>query len=98
MAFALDWAPTARLDLWDLLSYIAESDESAAAKFGHSIFDAVERLKEFPKSGRMVPEFANPDITEINRRPCRIVYRVRQDKKTIEIARLWHSARGIPDL
>ena len=98
MAFTLDWSPTARLDLWDLLSYIAESDPSAAAKFGSGIFHAVERLKEFPESGRIVPEFANPDIREIVRRPCRIVYRVKHDQEIVELARIWHSARGIPEL
>ena len=29
-------------------------------------------------------------------RPYRIVYRVREDQKLIEILRVWHAARGIP--
>jgi toxin ParE1/3/4 len=98
MAFTLDWAPMARLDLWDLLSYIAESDRRAAAEFGAGVFNAVERLKQFPESGRIVPEFENPTIREIIRKPCRIVYRVRQEQKLVEIARVWHAARGIPEI
>ena len=98
MAFTLTWSPTARLDLWDLLSYISESNPQAAAEFGHGVFEAIERLREFPESGRMVPEFNKPTIREIIRRPCRIVYRVQHEEKLIEIARIWHAARGIPEI
>ena len=98
MAFTLDWAPMARLDLWDLLSYISESDRHAAAEFGAGVFNAVERLKEFPESGRIVPEFEDATIREIIRKPCRIVYRVRHDQKLVEIVRIWHAARGIPEI
>jgi plasmid stabilization system protein ParE len=88
----------ARLDLWDLLSYISESDRRAAAKFGAGIFSAVERLREFPESGRIVPEFENPTIREIIRKPCRVVYRLKHDQKLVEIARIWHAARGILEI
>ena len=98
MAFTLVWSPMARLDLWDLLSYISESDPGAAAKFGSGVFEAVERLEKHPESGRVVPEFGDPATREIIRRPCRIVYRLKQDKKLIEIVRIWHAARGIPEV
>jgi hypothetical protein len=45
MAFELTWSPTARLDLWDLLSYISESNRQAAADFGVALFDAVVCLR-----------------------------------------------------
>ena len=98
MAFRLTWSPTARLDLWNLLEYISESSRQAAGDFGRGVFEAVERLKEFPESGRIVPELGDPAIREIIRRPCRIVYRVKSDQETIEIARVWHAARGIPEI
>jgi plasmid stabilization system protein ParE len=98
MAFKIDWAPQARLDLWDLLSYISESNRQAAADFGLAVFEAIERLSKFPESGRMVPEFQDPAIREIIRRPCRIVYRVKRDESLAEIARIWHAARGIPEI
>jgi len=98
MDFKLTWSPTARLDLWDLLSYISESNQFAAKKFGLRLFEAVEQLREFPESGRMVPEFQNPVIREIIRRPCRIVYRVNHEEKLVEISRIWHAARGTPEI
>jgi toxin ParE1/3/4 len=54
------------------------------------------RLADFPESGRIVPEFGDPTIREVIRRPCRIVYRVDHRKRTVEIARVWHAARGAP--
>jgi len=73
-------------------------DPEAAAKLGQGVFDALERLPRFPESGRVVPEFEDPTIREIIRRPCRIVYRVKHDEQLVEIARVWHAARGIPEI
>lgn len=98
MAYALIWSPAARFDLWDILSYISEFDRDAATRFGRGIFDAVDRLIDFPLSGRMVPELRDRNIREIIRKPCRIVYRVKNDEGLIEIARVWHAARGVPEI
>lgn len=98
MAHRLTWSPAALLDLREILDYIAEDDPTAARTFIQSLFRAVERLPTFPESGRVVPEFDDPTIREIIRRPCRIVYRIRTGATLIEIVRVWHAARGTPDL
>jgi toxin ParE1/3/4 len=96
MAFSLIWSPSARLDLKDIAAFIAEDNPLAADRFVESLFQAVERLAEFPESRRIVPEFGDPNIPEVIRKPCRIVYRIRRRKRAIEIARVWHAARGAP--
>jgi toxin ParE1/3/4 len=98
MAFKLIWSPTAKFDLKDIAAFIAEDSTSAAERFVRSLFHAVGRLSDFPESGRIVPEFNDPILREIIRKPCRIVYRVDNRKRTIEIARVWHAARGTPDI
>ena len=98
MAFRLTWAPIARQDLRDLVAYIAEDNPRAARKFARSAFRTIEHLALFPHSGRAVPEFDDPTIREVIRKPCRIVYRVRAADEVVEIARVWHAARGVPDL
>ena len=98
MACRLTWSPTARFDLREIFAYIAEDDPAAAKKFIRGLFHAVERLPSFPESGRIVPEFGEREIREIVRRPCRIVYRIKADRELIEIARVWHTALGIPEL
>ena len=94
MAFTLTWSPTAKLDLWDVLSYIMDFNPSAAARLAQTVFDKIEQLSGFPESGRIVPELADPYIREIIIRPCRIVYRVHTANRTVEIARIWHAARA----
>ncbi len=74
MAYRLIWAPSALLDLKELASYIAESRPGVSAGFVKNVFRTVEHLAAFPKSGRLVPEFGDPNIREVIRKPCRIVY------------------------
>jgi toxin ParE1/3/4 len=57
MAFKLIWSPTARFDLKAIAIFIAEDNTSAAERFVRSLFQAVERLADFPDSRRIVPEF-----------------------------------------
>lgn len=98
MAYEVIWAPSARFDLAELASYIRESRPQAAARFIRGVLQTVECLVDFPESGRMVPEFDDPGIREVIRRPCRIVYRIQADKHAVEIVRVWHAARGVPEL
>jgi toxin ParE1/3/4 len=98
MAYQLIWAPSARLDLRELASYIAESRPRVAARFVQQVFHMVEHLADFPESGRVVPEFGDPSIREVIRKPCRIVYRIKPEQGIVEIARIWHAARGTPQL
>lgn len=98
MAYRLIWAPSARLDLRELACYIAESRPKASANFVKNVFRTVGHLADFPESGRAVPEFDDPNIREVIRKPCRIIYRVKPQERIVEIVRIWHGARGIPQL
>ena len=70
MASKLIWAPSARFDLKEIASYIAESRPEASIRFAKSLFHSVEHLIDFPEAGRIVPEFGDPSIREIIRKPC----------------------------
>ena len=98
MAYGLIWAPAAWFDLKNLADYIAEDNPATAQRFVRSIFQLLERLPRFPESGRIVPEFNDAQIREVLRKPCRIVYRIKPEEQIIEIARVWHAARGILEL
>jgi len=98
MVCPIEWSPTARFDLWDVLSYISEFDQNAAARFRDKVFDSIERLADFLESGRIVPEFSDSNIREVICKPCRIVYRLKNNGSFVEIARVWHSSRGIPEI
>ena len=98
MAYKLIWSPAARDDLHDIVVFIARDNPNRAMSFGYELISETDRLHEFPEFGRIVPEYRNYDIREIVFRPYRIVYLVDHDRKLCQIARVWHSARGLPRL
>lgn len=98
MVYKLIWSPAARDDLHDIVTFIAHDNPNRAMSFGYELISETDRLQEFPDLGRAVPEFGNEFLREVVFRPYRIVYRVNHDAKICEIARVWHSARGIPEL
>ncbi len=98
MAYKLIWSPAARDDLHDIVVFIARDNPNRAMSFGYELISETDRLQEFPNFGRIVPEYRSDDIREILFRPYRIVYRVDHERKLCQIARVWHSARGIPQL
>ena len=98
MAYKLIWSPAARDDLHDIVTFIARDNPNRAMSFGYELISETDRLKDFPESGRVVPEYRSNNIREIVIRPYRIVYRVNHTQEVSEIARIWHSARGVPQL
>ena len=66
--------------------------------FGYELISETDRLQEFPELGRSVPEYRDDNIREMIFRPYRIVYRIDHERRLCEIARVWHSARGLPQL
>jgi toxin ParE1/3/4 len=55
-------------------------------------------LQDHPEIGRTVPEHRSATIREIVFKPYRIVYRVNHAQRMVEIARVWHAARGAPSI
>jgi addiction module RelE/StbE family toxin len=70
------WAPEALRDLEALRDYIARDSAAYADLVVRRIVAAVERLRMFPESGRVVPERTDPSIREVIVRPYRVVYRL----------------------
>jgi plasmid stabilization system protein ParE len=46
----------------------------------------------------MVPEFRRPEMREMIFRSYRIIYRINERDKSLEIVRFWHAARGFPHI
>jgi toxin ParE1/3/4 len=73
------WSPLAVERVVEIGEWIAADRPTAAGRVVEGLFAAVERLADFPESGRQVPEFERPDIREIIYREFRIIYRVNVD-------------------
>jgi len=74
------WTEPALNDLDELAEYIALDKPNAAKKLVSSVFTKVERLENFPKSGRKPPELKKSRYREVIIPPCRIFYRLEDEK------------------
>lgn len=88
------FTPTGRRQFLDAIAYIHRDNASAAAAFRHRAEKKLSRLKEFPDSGRLLPEFPDLPFREVIVNPYRFFYRVKN--KTVWIIAVWHGAQ-LPD-
>lgn len=90
------WSPRSEADLREIRAFI-ETDSPAWADLTiRRLVAAVERLREFPDSGRMVPERQSPELREIVSGKFRIVYRRRP--ALVEIATVFRGSRDFSSL
>ena len=90
------WTLQAVEDVEAIRSYIARDSAHYAALTAERIVDSVERLKDFPRSGRVVPELEREAYREVILGTYRIVYRLQEDRA--EILTVLHAARLLPGL
>lgn len=88
------WTRPALEDVRAIRDYIARDSVRYGEAVAEELLEAVERLAEYPLSGRMVPELTQPTIREVIHGSYRIVYRVRAD--VLEILTVVHGARQFP--
>ena len=87
----LIWTTQALEDVEAICQFIARDAPRYAQVFATQVFEAVERLQTFPKSGRSVPEVGQENIREIIHGNYRIIYRLTND--VIQILTVYHSSR-----
>lgn len=98
MDFKVIWTGSAIADLKDICEYIAVNNRPAARKVGREILEHVKILGSFPFVGPAYPRRSSGAIREIVYRNYRIFYEVSDRPKSVHILRVWHGARGEPDL
>jgi len=98
MAYKLIWSPASRDDLHDIVSFISRDSRARAEAFAYRLIAETNKLQNFPKIGRIVPEYDIPTLREVIVRSYRIVYRLDHEAMLVEIARVWHAARGTPSV
>jgi addiction module RelE/StbE family toxin len=79
-------------DLEEIENYIAQDSPAIARKFINLIFDKIDQLYLYPKSGKPVSEIKNNSIRELLINKYRIVYQL-SDNSTIHILRIVHGSR-----
>lgn len=85
------FTPTGRRQFLEAIAYIYRDNPSAAVSFRENTEKILSRLKEFPESGRLIPEFLDLPFREVIVRPYRFFYKIK--KEAIWIIAVWHSAQ-----
>ena len=85
------WTPQAADDLEAITEFISRDSSHYASLFAMDVLDAIERLADYPESGRRVPEIGSASIREIVLGNYRIIYRYRAP--LVEILAIHHGAR-----
>ncbi len=85
------WTPQAADDLDAITNFIAVDSAHYAKLFAIDVLSAVDRLTDFPYSGRSLPELNDPAIREILFGSYRIVYRVKSDM--VELLTVYHGSQ-----
>lgn len=90
----INWTVQAKNDLIAIGEFIAQNSTKFSKIQILRIRDRVKQLREFPQSGRIVPEFDKETIRELILGSYRIVYKL-LDTGEIDILTVHHSARVI---
>jgi len=93
MDFLIRWSPRAASHLEQICDYISRDSETYARIFAKEALSIVEGIASFPKIGRVVPEYNDPNLRERIYGNYRIVYRLKDD--VVEIAAICHGAQRL---
>jgi toxin ParE1/3/4 len=90
--YAITFAVSAVADLEEIRAWYQElAVPEVGERLLREVIAAVERLAEYPESGRMVPEFGIASLREVIHPPFRVVYRL--DQGRVRVVRVWRSER-----
>ncbi len=88
----ISFAASAVSDLEEIREwYMEQLVPEVGERLVGEVIAQVERLADFPESGRIVPEFGIVQLREIIHPPFRIVYRL--DDLRVRVVRVWRSER-----
>lgn len=93
---AIVWAAEAVADLQGIHDYIARNSPRYAAVMVARLVGAVDRLRDFPESGRIVPELQDRSVREVIYGAYRIVYELRP--QAVEVLTVFRASRLFPPL
>jgi toxin ParE1/3/4 len=85
------WTPQALDDLEAICLFIARDSPQMAGIFAERAFRAMDRVTNYPRLGRVVPELGIQNVREIILGSYRLIYRIREDE--VQVVTVHHGAR-----
>jgi len=87
------WTKNSLEELDEIANYISKDSLKYAKILTNQIFEMASHLEQFPKLGRIVPEYKDPNLREIIYKNYRIIYLIK--KKNIEIISVIHGSHKL---
>ena len=88
------WSPSAIDDAESIAMYIARDSVDRAALFVTRLFEAADRISDYPQTGRVIPELGDGNRREMFVGSYRLMYRV--EAGDVWIVAVVHGARDWP--
>jgi toxin ParE1/3/4 len=85
------WTRQSREDLRAIRDFIARDAPKTAAAYVRRLRHSVERLRQLPHSGQVVPELQREELREVLQGNYRIIYRV--GDRRVDVLTVYHAAR-----
>jgi toxin ParE1/3/4 len=89
----VSWTDQGWDDLDSICLFIARDSPRFSEVVAQRIFQTTQRLADFPRMGRIVPEIGQSHIREVLVHGYRIIYRLLEDE--VEIITIHHGARPL---
>lgn len=96
MVYKIRWSLRAASNFEDICNYIAKDSEYYASLFAKKINAIIKAIPQFPKAGRIVPEYKDENLREKIYENYRIVYRLKGEN--IEIVAICHGAKPLENI
>lgn len=96
MAYSIKWSPKAASHFEEICAYISKDSNYYAVLFAKRIVAIVKSIPQFPKSGRVVPEYNDENLREKIYENYRLVYRINEE--VIEIVAICHGSRLLENI
>jgi plasmid stabilization system protein ParE len=92
----LRWTEHAVTQLGSIAEYISLASPVYAEQIVERIVGRLAQAVEYPESGRVVPELAQPSVRELIEMPYRLIYRV--DAARITVLSILHGRQELREL
>jgi len=89
----IKWTDNALKELDNIANFISKDSPKYAQILVKQIYEMISHLEQFPKFGRKVPEYNDPNLREILYKNYRIIYLIKQ--KHIEIISIIHGSQSL---
>jgi plasmid stabilization system protein ParE len=88
------WTARARARLAAICNYIAKDSPQAAVTIECRLLLRSRQIGEFPRAGRMVPDYERDDIRELIEGNYRLIYRIKAEQA--DVLTVMHTAQLLP--